>query len=72
MKNVFRIIGIILIVVMIGFVIASCNDGSCGHCLADPGKCGFCWGTGKLNEDDCTYCNGSGKCKTCDGTGKDK
>lgn len=74
MKNVFRIMGLILIVAMIGLSFASCSF-DCGTCQeTGNGVCAYCQGTGLMwnGEDPCPSCYpvGSGKCGICKGTGK--
>jgi len=70
MKNLFKIVGIILIVAIIGFSFATCKT-TCETC-GGTGKCTTCEGTGKYGGIfECTKCipNGSGKCRDCSGEG---
>jgi hypothetical protein len=73
MKNIFKLIGIIALVAVIGFSMVSCKV-TCTVCDGS-GKCVDCGGTGKPTAsklDACYSCGGSGKCHNCQGTGKDE
>ena len=84
MKNIFKIIGIILIAAIIGFSFMSCKL-ECDDC-GGSGDCRLCDGTGTsyYGYFPCDYCDNKGsgsvgmnnlipsdgKCKTCHGEGK--
>jgi len=70
MKNLIKIVGIIVIVAMIGFSLLSCQENECTSCNG-TGNCYACGGNGRVDGNVCGECypTGSGKCRSCDGDG---
>jgi len=74
MKNIIRKVGIIVLLVLIGFSMTSCSyEVECEWCNGS-GVCSSCNGEGYKTDMSklvkCTSCNGSGVCSSCNGTGK--